>query len=44
MEKIVATAFSREHGGSDVSMLLRVRIIEELAPVTSCNYWEATTT
>lgn len=30
-EGIVATAFPREYGGSNASMLLRVRIIEELA-------------
>ena len=34
-EGIVATAFSREYGGSDASMMLRVRIIEELATVCS---------
>jgi len=34
-EGIVATAFPREYGGSDASMLLRVRIIEELASACS---------
>ncbi|WP_077002038.1 acyl-CoA dehydrogenase family protein [Variovorax sp. KK3] len=34
-EGIVATAFPREHGGSEASMLLRVRIIEELAGACS---------
>ena len=34
-EGVVATAFPREHGGTDASMLLRVRIIEELAAVCS---------
>lgn len=34
-ERVVATAFPREYGGSDASMLLRVRIIEELAAVCS---------
>jgi alkylation response protein AidB-like acyl-CoA dehydrogenase len=32
---IIATAFPRELGGSDASMLLRVRIIEEIARVCS---------
>ncbi len=32
-EGIVATAFPREYGGSNASMMLRVRIIEELATV-----------
>lgn len=34
-EGVVATAFPREHGGTDASMMLRVRIIEELAGVCS---------
>lgn len=34
-EGIVATAFPRAYGGSEASMLLRVRIIEELAGVCS---------
>ncbi len=34
-EGVVATAFPRSHGGSAASMLLRVRIIEELAGVCS---------
>lgn len=34
-EGIVATAFPREYGGSEASMLLRVRIIEELAGACS---------
>jgi alkylation response protein AidB-like acyl-CoA dehydrogenase len=34
-EGVVATAFPRAHGGTDASMLLRVRIIEELAAVCS---------
>ncbi len=32
-EGVVATAFPREYGGSNASMMLRVRIIEELAGV-----------
>jgi alkylation response protein AidB-like acyl-CoA dehydrogenase len=32
-EGVIATAFPREWGGSDATMLLRVRIIEELASV-----------
>jgi alkylation response protein AidB-like acyl-CoA dehydrogenase len=34
-EGVVASAFPREHGGSNASMMLRVRIIEELAAVCS---------
>ena len=34
-EGIVATAFPRAHGGSEASMMLRVRIIEEVASVCS---------
>lgn len=34
-EGIIATAFPRTHGGSEASMVLRVRIIEELAAVCS---------
>ena len=34
-EGIVATAFPQAHGGTDASMMLRVRIIEELAAVCS---------
>ncbi|SMG59523.1 acyl-CoA dehydrogenase family protein [Paraburkholderia susongensis] len=34
-EGVVATAFPREYGGTDASMLLRVRIIEELASACS---------
>lgn len=34
-EGIVATAFPRTHGGTDARMLLRVRIIEELAAACS---------
>jgi alkylation response protein AidB-like acyl-CoA dehydrogenase len=34
-EGIIATAFPRTHGGSEASMMLRVRIIEELAAVCS---------
>jgi alkylation response protein AidB-like acyl-CoA dehydrogenase len=34
-EGVVATAFPRAHGGSDGTMMLRVRIIEELAGVCS---------
>mgnify|MGYP001255485347 FL=1 len=34
-EGVVATAFPREYGGTDASMLLRVRLIEELASVCS---------
>ena len=34
-EGIVATAFPRQYGGSEASMMLRVRIIEELASVCS---------
>jgi hypothetical protein len=32
-EGVVATAFPRVYGGTEASMLLRVRIIEELASV-----------
>lgn len=34
-EGVIATAFPRAYGGSEASMLLRVRIIEELASVCS---------
>ena len=34
-EGIVATAFPREHGGSDAPQVLRIRIIEELGRVCS---------
>lgn len=36
-ERIVATAFPREYGGSNASMMLRVRIIEELAGVCTAS-------